>query len=839
MWTWLAMMTAGAAPHTYVAPDGLQVVIDARTDSNLVSVAHVVAVGSIDDATPDTETAHIAEHLWFRVALENGANVANSLAAWGCSFQGTTYLDQTAFYSACPNAMGSALLDLTDRFFTRGLADLPKTAVPLAQTVVFREYVQRRSGGVAGVQALWRQLAGSFDESKGTTAAPQDRDGIVAWAKEHWARSRATVAVVGGVDEAALVQRWSLTKAVPKARRSASVPQPRAAEIAVTSANPKIFLAWNWPDPPPDVAVVDAVVERALDERLRPTPGYRGTHCKTGLVRGLNQALSCVIEVQSEALPELRAEALDVIRKPFGSGKRATVADRLRRSLAREGAKRATLRDEDQAGRRAQMLAKAVQAGETTLDRTSAPSTVKDLVAYVRMWLTPGRAHSLLVRPKKEFVVPLPAADAGEATPAPTKPVALPALPGERETLDNGLNVVIVHQPNAQAERVSVVVHGGTARAPFGLTHYAEAWSRPALSRKPDGVLRETQLFADAVITRRAGPAGSLERVLEATRRDVVERVSYEWDTTDWVTDRQYQVLRDWSRSRWWAQRLRWNRIHPRHPALYEIGVEELAWMGRTPLNKARSYLQEVYRPGNLSLIVVTPSPTAEVRPRIQALFGRWTGSGKPREAAPPSPEASMEPGNFLFLEADGADAEVAVSCPLNASGPLAETIRALVFERLWSTLRVRDGLIYTPAVKRTTIEGGFGWLDVAVWVDPRSVPHARAELEHALRAPTEAEAQAAVRHVRNGWHRSLATASGVQQRWEAQVRLGPQAPPRESTTTPAVLDAALATCRDHRMLSVATPDNPQLSDLEPVDWQAHQASWLDRAKTTLRPTGF
>lgn len=194
MTLWLTMTTAMAAPQYYVAPDGLQVVLDARPESRLVAVSTVVDVGLGDEAAPDGQIAHLAEHLWFRAPVAGHPNVGAALAAWGCSFQGTTTFDQTWFTSVCPASSGGDLLRLTERFFTDGLDGLPDAAVPLEQGVVAQEHTTRSEGGSQIYWALARRLA---PKAEGTVVdVPETAEDFVAWAGRHWRRDRATVALL-------------------------------------------------------------------------------------------------------------------------------------------------------------------------------------------------------------------------------------------------------------------------------------------------------------------------------------------------------------------------------------------------------------------------------------------------------------------------------------------------------------------------------------------------------------------------------------------------------------------------------------------------------------------
>lgn len=831
MWMF-AGLTAFASPTVWQAPDGLQVVLDPHPEQDQIAVSTLLPVGA---TTPSfgPEAAHLAEHLWFRVPTDRG-DVRAHLDSLGCAWNAFTALDRTVFEQRCPSAAFDELLALEERRFTAPLATLDATSIHTEQAVVSRESAERTWRGSRPFRLLAQHLAGvaSPEGEPPTTPAAWG-----TWAHEHWRRGTATVVLVGRFDPSQVIERWSLEPAQISTPQTTIEPrdEPGAHEIEAPG-DPRVLVGWALPsDTHPAVPEALArLADRAVYVSLGTQPWVEETKCASVTLLAHVPALMCGVSVRDEA----RLEGLDdkiarAVEGQLGVLRRNAVRDRVHAELTSHAGAEAW----KGAQVRATELAERVHGGRAPDPTEVAPPKASEVMAWARGHLTAARMEAVVVRPG-ELSAPVPEAPA-TTTPGPSPDLA--SL-GEVTTtvaehrLKSGLRVVIATVPGVEGVAASAVVGGGGHVEPFGVAHYAAWFTRTPHKAGDTALVLDHQLLPDATIRSVHGPSGSLAAVLDHLDRDLRHRLVLEWSNLREIAEpMQGEVLHDWSDPRWWARRLRWNRVNPKHRLLFELGIEELAWMAQSPTGKVRRYLEQVHAPQNVSLVVVSGAPVGPVLDAVEATFGKWRGSSS-AVPSPAPPSAPAGPATYV-LEGVLPDAEIALTCPLPARGYAPRVIRRAVFDALYETLRSQRGLIYTPQVHPRTLAGGSAMLDVEVRVGAEQAEVALGLVEASLHVSAERLAHARQLEAHHMQH-ELTEAARVLDVLGERIRLGwpvdrPESWPVEiSTLDPIRLEASLAECRQARSLTLVLPDGAAEPEraLEPVDWRAHRDAWLDRA---------
>lgn len=829
---------AMAAPELWVAPDGMRVLIDAEPSDSLVSMARLVDVGS---GQPDGALAHLAEHLWYR-APANSSTVRHLLDGAGCARNAATYHDVTVFYETCPEAALPLLLQLTDELFEQGVSGVTEASLALERSIIGREEVEDVASGTLAARALWRLMTDGQDAPDEVAASMQR---MVLWTRTHWRRERATLVLSGAVDVPTVVRRWSLER-LDNEGRGASEQEGLSAEegpstgrqVEILSPGGPVVMA-GWPMPGWDVQSVEAIerlASQGLFRGLWEQPGYRVSSCSAVEVTAGLSALVCHVVVGSEAalegLPQRIGRAMQsALSATRGRSNRPVVAEALAAAPARIAWER-----HRHASRASVSVARRVHAGLPPV-QTSEPSLEpRDLLVAARALITAQRQHSVVVRPVPLVdAVTLHAAVDAAPSSAPARVGTAGLVVAERR-LHNGIPLVVATLPDAGTTAVSLVVGGGTQLSPYGVVDYAERWSYTPEGPGDRALVSSTRILSDAVVHRWVGSTDGLPAILDAVKRTVRQRRAARWSGIFQLAELQkFEVLRRWRSARWWARRLRWNRVNPDHRVLFELGLEEFHWMKSSPVRAVERYLTRAYQPDNLSLIVITEDGADEVVTAAKGL-GRWPGHAS--DVSDPAPPSAPKESAAFVLQGRRPYSEVAVTCPLpEAVDPaVASVARRVVREGLYERLRVQRGRIYTPSVVLRRSRGGSAQLTAQVDVGSLGLDTVVAEVGLALQPSEDAVGRAAALE----GHlllRSLGTPPDALRVLEERVRLRlsvtdvSEAPGRVAGADPkAVLDA-LATCGANRALTIVAPWGVQVpEDLERVNWRAASAEWLERA---------
>ncbi len=223
------------------------------------------------------------------------------------------------------------------------------------------------------------------------------------------------------------------------------------------------------------------------------------------------------------------------------------------------------------------------------------------------------------------------------------------------ETFDNGLTVVLlpVDTPGLVAIETWMRVGSGeeTVAGLTGFAHFFEHLMFHGSDAMP-GDVREKKLLElsvtenawtaqDATVYHLVAPAQNLQSVL-VVESDRFRALSLNADGVRKEAGAVYGEFRKGQaspdRAIWEAAWATAFRSHPYHHTT--IGVEADISAMPEQLDAARRFFTTWYRPENATLVIAGDIDPAAARKMVKATFGLW----QPEQAAPPWPEAPVEP---------------------------------------------------------------------------------------------------------------------------------------------------------------------------------------------------
>jgi predicted Zn-dependent peptidase len=248
----------------------------------------------------------------------------------------------------------------------------------------------------------------------------------------------------------------------------------------------------------------------------------------------------------------------------------------------------------------------------------------------------------------------------------PTPSLSLPAV--TRQTLSNGLQVLILEKHQVPLAQINLVVKAGSAMDPD---------DRPGLASMTAAMLDEgagnrTALeFADAIAFLGADisvaaeqhritaalhtPVTRLDSAL-ALLADVTLRPTFASAELERLrTDRLTALAQQHDEARAVAQVLFMHTVYgDAHPYGRRTSGTEASLKALTP-DDLRRFHSSYFRPTNAALIVVGDVTPAQVMPKLEAAFGKWSGAGAAPAATSWREAAQVSKREVLLADKPGA----------------------------------------------------------------------------------------------------------------------------------------------------------------------------------------
>lgn len=333
-------------------------------------------------------------------------------------------------------------------------------------------------------------------------------------------------------------------------------------------------------------------------------------------------------------------------------------------------------------------------AYQTTLARVAA-ATPADLLGAAKRWLSDGD-YTLEVRPFPQYQTAATGADRSRL-PEPGPPVTATFPAVERATLSNGLKVVLAARPSIPQVRLDLVFDAGFAADQSGLPGTANM----AFAMLDEGTTTRTSLEISETLQRLGANLGTFSRLdystvsLEALKEnldpslalfaDVVLHPSFPPADFDRLKKQQLAAIeREKAEPVSMAFRVLPGLLYgPGHA--YAVpwtgtGTEESA--SRITRSDVQKFHDAWFKPNHATLIVTGATTMAEIRPKLERLFGGWKPGDIPaknvRDVPPPS-----KPAVYL-IDRPGALQSVILAGDLappknNPDEPAIETMNAIL----------------------------------------------------------------------------------------------------------------------------------------------------------------
>ena len=844
--------------RTLELANGLSVVLERAPDFGAAAAVLVVGAGSADEPPGKAGLAHLTEHLQGS-ATHAGVSFLARVRELDGSTNASTSWDDTTYRSVGDVRFLESTLAFLYGVLEEPLAGVDESTFAREWRAVSNERRLRTEEGTPGQSEGWL-MAATFQANHpyahpvvGTAASLGQvaLADVRAFVADRYRFDRSTLVVSAPLSldaQQALVERIAGQPARARGDRAPGT-RPPAATSAPASfrryqaevSTPTLWVGWAVTGAygeESDVAPLLAAIARTsasidLGERDRDV----GT-VETGVIPGAAASLLYARITLKEAVhPEASARAVE--DEMLGGLGKLTEREAPLEVMARLVGTEYAYDDEDLLGRTLHLAASYEHLGSPTFLRRRgermAALSASDVLGFARAFLSPERAHVILVEPGRPEAgpeaVPPPAAPtpAAEAAPIAAHPsVWAPVLtaPGPRpegprpledvETrrLSNGLEVILLPRAGAPFHTVLLGFKGGRAQGtPPGVT-WATNWARQSAEWSPRlwGVDYRTHVTETATLEVLKGPRAEIRQTLKYLRR--VMGFSIFWPPRRFnqrveVFEREDQepsevLHRSLARAIYgsgplgaWPTARQLQKITP---------AEVMAWNDR------------VRRPTNAALVIVGDFEPAEVFAAAEDELGSWGANASAKAPLDDPPTlAALEAGasgRAIIQDRPGAQqSTVRLDCVLPPASPdsyAADAVFAHGLKKaLFADLRQEVGASYSVSGGVDVLPGGTAVLRLSADVDTQLLPEVLRRLRRMIAHPeTVTSDSATFDHTRGtaaGRFRvDAATTESTarllfetwNRRWplEAAARLPDQA----LAASPEAVETAASRCRDN-----------------------------------------
>jgi len=287
--------------------------------------------------------------------------------------------------------------------------------------------------------------------------------------------------------------------------------------------------------------------------------------------------------------------------------------------------------------------------------------------------------------------------------------------------LDNGLRVVVLPHGEAPLVQVSLLVRRNSIDAPRGAYEFARRFTVstgvdplpvaartnfpivPAFAGQSGwGLPLNGQSWNDGVRLDYTAPSGNLDAALWMLREEIETARPYVDGKTQYIKAWRDGLKRDWSSRASHIRRLTMDHLYPEVSGYASTTWEDIDRMESWGASDVQRWLDSHLRPDNATLLIVGNIEPNEARDLAQAHFGGWSttrGQAPAPMSSPPMPRAEAK--IFLFDDPKRTQSNVGATCRLDVTTPeqdaAVQLISSVVRERTFRTLRVQEGLAYSP----------------------------------------------------------------------------------------------------------------------------------------------
>jgi len=678
--------------------NGLTVVVHEDHKAPIVAVNVWYHVGSKNEVRGRTGFAHLFEHLMFQGSENLPGEYINTLNELGATdLNGTTFFDRTNYFQTVPkNALDTTLWLESDRM-GHFKESITQAKLDEQRGVVQNEKRQRTNQPYGNVfENVLKQLfppdhpyswetIGSMEDLNAASLAD-----VRKWFETYYGPNNAVIVIAGDVnteDAFARAEKYfgDIPPGPPIDRFEEWIPshdRVRRLTLQDQVAQPRLHFAWTGPrwgtDDAHHLALASAVLAGGKNSRLYERLVYRDQLASDVEFEFLPLEIAGITYLQVSAQPGVSLERLEAVANEElerfrKSGPTARELERVKTQrrasfvygLEKVGGfsgKSGVLAESTVYGGSPDAWKKDYQAMEA--------ATADQLRDVVRKWVTPA-PFVLAVEPTEKFRASGAGVDRSRLPEVTGEvPVTFPAF--QRDTLRNGLKLIVVERPGIPFVNLRLVLDAGYAADQFarpGTSNMAMAMldegtktrdslqiseelallgaslsagssldtSSVSLSALADKLAPSLEVFAD-VLLNPVFPENELDRLrkiyLAALRQEKTQPTS--------------MALRV-------VPRLLYGAGHAYAQPLTGTGTEQtLAALSRDDL---ASFHAEWFKPNHATLIAVGPVTVASLKPQLEKLLGNWPAGDIPAKQVT---SVASQPNHTLYLlDKPGADQSV------------------------------------------------------------------------------------------------------------------------------------------------------------------------------------
>jgi zinc protease len=730
----LAAQSAVEIPYErFVLPNGLTVLVHEDHKAPIVAVNVWYHVGSKNERPGRTGFAHLFEHLMFNGSEHYDKEFQDPLERAGATdMNGTTNEDRTNYFANVPTSALDLALWLESDRMGHLLGALSQAKLDEQRGVVQNE---KRQGENEPYGKVWdfltpRLYPANHPYSWTVIGSMEDLDAaklddVKGWFQSYYGPANAVLVVAGDIDVAtakAKVERYfgDIPSGPPVARQETWIAKRTGSQRGVMQdrvPQARLYKVWNvpeWGSADGDyLGLAASALSTGKSSRLFKRLVYDeqiATDVDASAdLREIGGLFTIEAGVRPGIDPARVERAIDEeLARLLAAGPTAVELQRAK-TLTRAGFIRGVERIGGFGGK-SDVLAKGeVFAGrpdryKTQLARIAAATAAQVRGAAVR-WLSDG-VYTLEVRPFPEYAVARSGADRSALPQAGTPPDAkFPAL--ERDTLSNGLKIVLAERRSIPLVRFDLLLDAGFAADQFAQPGTASL----AMSMLDEGTATRTALQISDRLADLGATLGAASRLdvssvsLETLREqldpalalyaDVILHPAFpKADFERLRKQRLVQIQREKADPIGMAL-----RVLPR--VIYGDGhAYANPWTGSgTEASTAkitRENLIEFHRtwfkPNHATLVVVGAVAMAELKPRLERLFAAWRPGDVPRKnIAAVTPSARPQ---VYLLDKPGSEQTVVIAgnpAPpkSNPDEPAIETMNAVLGSDFGSRLNM------------------------------------------------------------------------------------------------------------------------------------------------------
>ncbi len=302
-------------------------------------------------------------------------------------------------------------------------------------------------------------------------------------------------------------------------------------------------------------------------------------------------------------------------------------------------------------------------------------------------------------------------------------------------TLDNGMRVVILPHGEAPVVQASVILRRDNYAEPVGLSEFATNFTR-SVGHDPLPVagsvnwyfqpgqpgfpgygypLASPSWWDNAIRLEARVPSGNLDGALWILREEVDSAKPYIDRKASYIKDRRDDLKVNWATRDWHVTRVRNDFLFPGLDT--SLDWEDIDAMNDWSGADVKGFIESHVRPDNATLLIVGNIDGAEAKKMAQSYFGGWK---KPSAAlpdfTPQTPNMPTEKSKILVFDVpERTQSQVQRFCRLNYAGPeddiAVDVLSSLIGNKTFSTLRVKEGLAYSPGAYSGLRDNNSGFL--------------------------------------------------------------------------------------------------------------------------------